>query len=125
MKKLFVVTGASGLLGNNLVKKLLNLHEKVRVLLLPNEKIQNLDPNKIEIVYGDVRNIDSLKPLFKKEENQEIVFIHSAGIITISNKNDDNVYNVNVNGTRNIVELCKNNKVNKFIYINSVHAIEE
>lgn len=125
MKELFIVTGSSGLLGNNLVRKLLELQKKVRVLLLPNEKISGIDQSQVEVVYGDVRDIESLKPLFKRQEKEKLICIHCAGIITISNKNDNRVYDVNVNGTQNIVNLCKEHKVEKLIYVSSVHAITE
>ncbi|NLB90008.1 MAG: NAD-dependent epimerase/dehydratase family protein, partial [Clostridiales bacterium] len=51
--------------------------------------------------------------------------IHAAGIVSIASKHDEQVYHVNVNGTKNIVSMCKEAKVEKLIYVSSVHAIEE
>lgn len=125
MKRKFMITGAAGFLGSNLVKRLLQEQDKVRVLLLPNEVIKGVPNDKLEVVYGDVTDLESLKPFFEKENNTEQICIHCAGIITISNKNGNNVYNVNVNGTKNIIKMCLKNHIDKLIYVSSVHAIKE
>ena len=125
MKKKYIVTGASGFLGTNVVIKLLSANEKVRILIFHNEKIEGFDISKVEVVEGDICDKDSLKTLFKNDDNYELIFIHCAGIITIASKNDDRVYNVNVNGTKNVVNLCKENHVKRLIYISSVHAFNE
>ena len=129
MEKIYLITGATGLVGTNLVKRLQELHKKIRVLVLPNENIKGFDTNEIEVIRGNVCDVDSLRNFFKKDNaEQQQVCLHCAGIVTISksSKNNDNlVHNVNVNGTKNIVNQCMENKVNKLVYVSSVHAIKE
>lgn len=43
----------------------------------------------------------------------------------IASKFIQDVYDVNVNGTKNIVDLCEQNKIHKLVYVSSVHAIPE
>ena len=123
MNQLYLVTGAAGFLGNTLVSRLVEQGKNVRVLVLPGEK--NIPKNGVEVCYGDVREMESLMGFFHNPLEQELIVIHTAGIVTIASKFQQIVYDVNVNGTKNIVSLCENNDVKKLIYISSVHAIPE
>ena len=76
---MIVITGATGHLGNVLVRKLVSMNKKVRVLILPGEDIASLRGLEVEKVEGDVRFPDSLRKAF---EGAEIVY-HCAGIISI------------------------------------------
>ena len=50
--------------------------------------------------------------------------IHCAAIVTIKSDEDPKVYDVNVNGTNNVIDYCI--EVNaKLLYVSSVHAIKE
>lgn len=123
MNQLYLVTGAAGFLGNTLVSRLVEKGKSVRVLVLPGEK--NIPKNGVEVCYGDVREMESLVGFFHNPLEQELIVIHTAGIVTIASKFEQIVYDVNVNGTKNIVSLCESNKVKKLIYTSSVHAIPE
>jgi dihydroflavonol-4-reductase len=57
---MWLVTGATGHIGNVLVRKLIERGEKVRVLILPNECRAPLDGLEVEAFEGDVLNVDSL-----------------------------------------------------------------
>ena len=54
-----------------------------------------------------------------------MIVIHCAGIVSISSKYEQKVYDVNVLGTKNIVDLSLQYGVRKLIYVSSVHAIPE
>jgi dihydroflavonol-4-reductase len=122
MERLYLVTGAAGHLGSAVVRKLTERGKSVRVLVLPGEKHI---PKNTEVFYGDVRNVHSLVPCFENQNHREFIVIHCAGIVTISSKYQQNVYDVNVVGTKNIVDLCKTYHVSKLVYVSSVHAIPE
>lgn len=125
MKKvIYVVTGASGHLGNTVVQKLKELGGEIREFLLPTDiEINNLP--KSNIYRGDITKKETLDDIFKTKEDEELVVIHCAGIVSISSKYSQIVHDVNVEGTRNIVDMCKKSNVKKFIYVSSVHAIPE
>lgn len=123
MKKLFIITGANGHLGGTIVRMLSRKQIQVRGLVFGEKKEQ--DTENIHYYNGDVRDIDSLRPLFLGCENMETVVIHTAGIIDISNHVSPELYNVNVNGTKNILRLCREYPVKRLVYVSSVHAIPE
>lgn len=75
--------------------------------------------------YGDVRISDSLDDLFMGLEDKEIYLIHTAGIISIEEKFNQNVYDVNVIGTKNLLEKALTYHVKRFLHVSSVHAIPE
>jgi dihydroflavonol-4-reductase len=88
-------------------------------LILPNEcraPIQGLD---VEALEGDVLNPDSL---FKSMEGVRGVF-HLAGVISIMPGSNRLVRTVNIEGTRNILQVAKEMNVGKFVYTSSIHAI--
>lgn len=125
MEKLFIVTGASGHLGNTIIKKLLERGERVRALVLPNEQSPALEGLELEIFEGDICRADSLEPLFTVSEPSEIIVIHTAGIVSIASKFQQKVYDVNVKGTANVVQMCLKHTVRRLVYVSSVHAIPE
>jgi len=61
---MIVVTGATGHIGNVLVRELIADGKTVRALLLPNDETRPLADLDTEIVYGDVTDIKSLEPAF-------------------------------------------------------------
>lgn len=123
MKKIYIVTGANGHLGSTIMRYLKRRGEEARGLILPSEPGE--DSSKVHYIKGDVRDKESLEPLFAGIKNREIVVIHTAGIIDISEKVSEWMYDVNVNGTKNIIELCKEFSVKRLVYVSSVHAIPE
>ncbi|TFB08460.1 NAD-dependent epimerase/dehydratase family protein [Candidatus Atribacteria bacterium MT.SAG.1] len=118
---MIVITGATGHLGNVLVRKLINQGKKVRVLILPGEDTVSLEGLEVEKVDGDVCAPDSLRKAF---EGAEIVY-HCAGIISILPGQQKQLYQVNVLGTRNVVNMCLETKVKRLVYTSSIHALSE
>jgi dihydroflavonol-4-reductase len=117
---MWLVTGATGHIGNVLVRKLIERGERVRVLVLPNEcraPIQGLD---LETVEGDVLDPESL---FRSMHEVKGVF-HLAGLISIMPGANELVQQVNVEGTKNILKVAETVKVGKFVYTSSIHAIQ-
>lgn len=123
MKKLFIITGANGHLGKNIIRILIKQNVLIRGLILPSEQIQST--YRVEYIQGDVCNPQSLPQLFYGCEQYETYVIHTAGIIQITRENNPRLYDVNVSGTINMVLECLKHDIQKFIYISSVHAIDE
>lgn len=117
---MILVTGATGHIGNVLVRELVKRGEKVRVLVLPNEDLCPLDGVPVEIAYGNVLDKSTLTPAFI---GVSTVF-HLAGIISIMPGKDDFVHDVNVNGTFNILAAAQTAGVEKFIHTSSIHAFK-
>jgi len=118
---MIVITGATGHLGNVLARKLVSMNKKVRALILPGEDIVSLEGLEVEKVDGDVCVPDSLRKAF---EGAEIVY-HCAGIISILPGQKKQLFQVNVLGTRNVVNMCLETKVKRLVYTSSIHALSE
>ncbi len=121
--KSFLITGAAGSLGHTLSNLMIQDNDRVIGFLLPSEKEELLD-HRVIIMRGDVLDKDSLRKAFEVLGPQGSV-IHCAGMISIDPKVSARIYNVNVEGTKNIVDLAHEYNVEHFIYVSSVHAIPE
>ncbi len=117
---MWLVTGATGHIGNVLVRKLLGRGEKVRALILPNESREPLKGLDVDAVEGDVLNLDSV---FASLRGIRGIF-HLAGVISIMPGAIPFVRKVNVEGTKNILRAAKESGVDKVVYTSSIHAIQ-
>jgi dihydroflavonol-4-reductase len=118
---MIVITGATGHLGNVLVRKLAKQKMKIRAMVLPGEDISSLEGLEIEKIEGNVCFPDSLRRAFKGADT----VYHCAGIISILPGQQKKLYRVNVAGTQNVVNICIEEKVKKLVYISSIHALSE
>lgn len=123
MDRVYIITGANGHLGNTIVRQLKRQGKTMRGLILPGEP--GSDDRWMTYIRGDVRDIATLQPLFEGLDDKEIIVIHTAGIVDISGDVTKPLYDVNVGGTRNMVELCLQHHVKRMVYVSSVHAIPE
>lgn len=115
-----LVTGATGHIGNVLVRELVKRGESVRVLVLPGEDLIPIEGIDVEVVYGNVLDKTTLETAFT---DIDTVF-HLAGIISITSSKNQIVHEVNVNGTKNMVEAAMKAGVKRFIYTSSIHAFK-
>jgi nucleoside-diphosphate-sugar epimerase len=105
-----LVTGAAGFIGSNLIKRLSSEGYDVCGLYHNNTPI--FESDNIEYIRADIQNIESLKSVFI---GIDIVF-HCASIVRDYGR-WKKFYNVNVKGTKNLVEFSKKSDVKRFIYI--------
>jgi dihydroflavonol-4-reductase len=117
---MWLVTGATGHIGNVLVRKLLGRGEKVRALIPRGESRDPLRGLEVEAVEGDVLNLDSV---FESMRGVRGVF-HLAGVISIMPGPNPFVRKVNVDGTKNVLRAAKESGVEKIVYTSSIHAIQ-
>jgi len=119
MKKAFV-TGATGFVGNHLVPKLVSEGFSVTCLARnPNEKLfSNL--NNVFWVRGDI--LDSVDILANHLAGIDTVF-HLAGLIGYKKSLRDQMFQVNVRGTENVLTAAIQAGCPKFVYMSSVAAI--
>lgn len=124
------VTGATGLIGSHLVLRLTEENMPVTALFR-NEKGQsevyrlfqfygkeNLFP-LVEWVKGDVEDADDM---YELTEGMHTVF-HCAAIVSYHKKEASRMLEVNINGTKNIVNACIENDVKHFIHVSSISAL--
>ena len=123
MKRLYIITGANGHLASTIIRYLKDTDCEIRGLILPIEHGQ--DDIVLSFFKGDITDIASLQEIFTNLRGYEVVVIHAAEMISIESKVSPLLYNVNVSGTKNIIELCLQKHVHKMIYVSSVRAIPQ
>jgi dihydroflavonol-4-reductase len=116
---MILVTGATGHIGNVLIRKLLDKGKKVRALVWRGEDTIPIRDLDVEQVEGDVLDIDSLKQALRGVDS----VYHLAGIISIMPGKNPFVWKVNVDGTRNIVQAAVGAGVKRLVYTSSIHAL--
>src|SRR5690606_5837466 len=94
------VTGATGHLGNVLVRELLSRNVPVRAVIPKGEDTTPLNGLKVEKVEGNVLDPGSLVGAF---QGADVVY-HMAGILFTSPRRTKLMYDVNLGGTRNVAE---------------------
>lgn len=118
------VTGADGFIGSHLIEKLLNLECKKIVALSYYNSFGSrgwLDDikksKKVKIISGDIRDYHFIK---KSMKGFDIVF-HLAALIGIpfSYQASDLYIQTNINGTKNVLESCKDNQIKKVVIVST------
>jgi len=104
-----LITGATGFVGSWLTERLIKNSANITVLVKNDPLSHVLDSNKekINFIYGDVRDEKTVDTAIK---NQDVIF-HLAGITQIlySVKNPKETFEVNFGGTMNILESVRKN----------------
>lgn len=122
-KKICIITGAAGFLGNNIVRELQNRPDvELRCLLLPGTSLESLQGLRYSLYYGSVTEPESLKEIFSIPSGALLYVIHCAGIVDRKPGYDPKVYAVNVQGTE-IVARKTLEAGGRLIYISSVQAM--
>lgn len=114
-----IVTGANGFLGSWLTRQLIQDGHDVYALVRKNSDLSELEGAQCKFLYGDVTDLDSLRTAF---QNMDAVF-HLAGVIAYKKSQRPLMEKVNVGGTKNVVQACKELKTPRLVYLSSVVAI--
>ena len=123
MRTTYIVTGAAGHLGGTIVRLLSQAGQEVRALSLAGETQRAR--RGVTWYTGDIRRPESLRALFSRLEGGDVYVIHAAGMVDISGEMSARMRDVNVEGTKNIIALCREFSVRRLVYVSSVHAIPE
>lgn len=116
----FIITGATGHIGNVLARKLVELKKNVTAIVLPNEDLTPIKDLNLNIIYGDVTDKEFISSVIEKDS----IVMHLAGIIDIGTIAEEIIEKINIQGTKNIVDACIKNKAKKLIYLSTVHIID-
>lgn len=113
-----LVTGATGLLGNNVVRQLLRRGEAVRVLARPGRDARPLEGLDVEAVHGDLRDPSSVASAVRGAHR----VIHAAGRVHIGRRGRGELEAVNADGAAHVARACREAGV-RMVHVSSVDAL--
>ncbi len=114
-----LVTGATGFLGSAIVRELLKDGRAVRVLARAGTDTGNIDGLSVEIANGELRDRASLKNALTGCD----ALYHAAAYYSLWDKNKRLIYDINVEGTRNILAAALDLNLKKVVYTSTVGCI--
>jgi dihydroflavonol-4-reductase len=97
-----LVTGATGLLGNNITRRLLEDGHHVRVLVRAESGGPSIEGLPVEKAKGDVRDAASVEAAARDVQ----LVVHSAAAVMVGRRRLDFLQAVNVDGTRNVASAA-------------------
>ncbi|ACL02585.1 NAD-dependent epimerase/dehydratase [Desulfatibacillum aliphaticivorans] len=111
-----MVTGGAGFIGSNLVRQLIEKGVNVRVFHLPGDDLRNLSGLDVELMEGNVLDVDSIKRCMSGCHQ----VYHLAAIYALWIPNMQLMHKVNVEGARNVMRLAGELDVEKTVYCSSI-----
>jgi dihydroflavonol-4-reductase len=114
-----LITGASGFVGSAVLRQLLESGSEVRVLVRPTSSRSNLEGLPVEIVTGDLRDEPSLRKAIRGCR----ALYHVAADYRLWTPNPQELYEANVNGSRNLMHAAMDNQVERIVYTSSVATL--
>ncbi len=117
-----LITGGTGFIGSHLARKLVQQNKRVILFdLYPNHNGILDIKDKVEIVEGDVSDFETLSETIEKYEVESV--IHTAAMLSVAAATGlRKAYEVNIEGTFNILEACRIKNVNKVVFVSSLAA---
>jgi dihydroflavonol-4-reductase len=117
MKKL--VTGSTGFIGSAITRELIKNGEGVKVLIRKTSDTRNIDNLEVEKVYGDIRDVDSMRSALK---GCDTLFLTAAYFAHWA-PNPKLLYEVNVGGTKASLQAALEADIEKVVYTSTNNAI--
>jgi nucleoside-diphosphate-sugar epimerase len=116
-EKRILVTGGAGLIGNELIKQLLDTGEKVKAIY-HSAPIPFSHPS-LEIVQCDILDITMLEEVMEKITH----VYHCAALVSYDPKDKEQLLKINIEGTANVVNACIDAGTEKLVHVSSVAAL--
>lgn len=110
------VLGATGFVGSHVVRALVRAGHEVSAVVRPTSQRALLADLPLRFVEADLGDPASLRQAFAGQE----AVVHAAGLLSLWKKAADQLYRVNVLGTRNVVEACLAAGVRRLVWDGSV-----
>lgn len=114
-----LVTGATGFVGAAVVRALIKAGVEVRVLARRDSDFSNLQQFKIDGAYGDLRDKESLRKALAGCQQ----LYHVAAHYALWARNPAIFYDVNVTGTKNLMEAARDVGTERIVYCSTIGAI--
>jgi dihydroflavonol-4-reductase len=114
-----LVTGSTGFLGSSVLRELINDGRQVKALIRKGTSKKNIAGLDVEISYGDLRDIESIRSAL----NGCDILYHVAAYYSLWDRDKQLSHEINVKGTRNILRAAKEKDLKKIVYTSTVGCI--
>jgi UDP-glucose 4-epimerase len=122
-----IITGGNGFIGRHLVKKILSKKiSSIAVIAntsnIHNNQFEDKELNRdvpLTFYTVDIRDKQKILDVFKREKAETCIHLAAKISVADSLTNPEETMNINVKGTRNVIEACSNNKVKNFVFASS------
>lgn len=114
-----LVTGATGFVGGAVARALVHAGVDVRILTRPESDLQNIRGLSVERVAGDLRNPASLRTALTGCQH----LYHVAAHYALWAKDPSIFYDINVTGTRNLLEAARKVGIERTVYCSTIGAV--
>ncbi len=112
----YLVTGGTGFIGQSLIRALVKQGHEVTAL---SRSLPSPSPH-ITWHQGDVRDLESLKPVFSQAFDG---LFHVAGLVSFRSNQSEELFDINVRGTENVLECAQEAQTPKVLVVSSVATI--
>lgn len=118
---MIAVTGANGLLGSFVLRKLIQQNETFKAIKREGSDVSLLDDvnSKITWCEADILDTVNLSEAFKDVTQ----VIHTAAVVSFNPRRAAQVLDINVQGTRNVVNTCLAQGIQRLVHVSSVAAL--
>lgn len=118
---MIAITGASGLLGNYICRKLAGTEQQLICLRQKNSQVSSLADISSKIIWRETNLLDvvSLRESLKGAD----IVVHAAALVSFNPQKAKTIFKVNVEGTQNVVNTCLDLGIPKLVHISSIAAL--
>ncbi len=120
---MILVTGATGFLGSELISQLLLRGEKIRAIKRDTSRIPQILTDKTDIEWFNADILDYFA-LSEAMEGVSHVY-HCAAMISFHPRDKKEMLKVNVEGTSNLLNICMEKNIRRFLHVSSIAALGE
>ncbi len=130
--KAILITGGCGFIGTNLIKYLADEIHKLRILdnlstgkeeSLKKLQSQHHHLTNVDLIVGDIRNREVVDQAVKSVDSVVHLAAHTDVVASVANPKGD--WDINANGTLNLLEACRKHGVERFIFASSNAVLGE
>ena len=114
-----LITGGAGYIGSHIVEKLVNSKNKVFIIDNLKTGFERLINKKAKFIKADLKNKKKLKKIIYQNKIDSIVHLAAYLNVSEAENNKKKYYKNNIIGTKNLIEACKDSKVNNIIFSSS------
>jgi nucleoside-diphosphate-sugar epimerase len=112
----YFVTGATGFIGQEVVRQLISAGHSVNALVREEKRAEKINTRSVNLFIGDVANRDSMRAGMRGVDG----IFHIAGWYKVGTRDQSGGERINILGTRNVLELMKEMNIPKGVYTSTL-----